>query len=353
MTTDQETNRPSPRSVSVLGAGAWGTTLAILATEAGHRVTLIAHSESAAKHLQQFRFHPTSLPGISVPSSIEVTHVGQHLDDETGVVVVATPTQKLRESLQPIAEIIRDKVILSAVKGLELDTYLRPSEVIASVLGAATRIAVLSGPNLSSEIAMGRPATTVIAASRAELAASLIELFHSQRFRVYVSDDVTGVEFGGALKNIIAIGAGIADGLAAGDNAKAAFMTRGIAEIARLGVACGAQPMTFAGLSGIGDLMATCSSPLSRNYRVGLALSRGTDLDDILGSMHEVAEGVPTTKAARNLGQFHGVDLPIVDQMYRVLFEGVAPREAIVRLMERDPKHELLDLMPDSSVLGN
>lgn len=353
MTTDRESQRTSARSVSVLGAGAWGTTLAILALETGQRVTLIAHGKSMANHIDQLRVHPVSLPGVTVPASIQVTHAGQHRLAEADVVVVTVPTQKLRQALEPVSESLRNKVILSAVKGLELDTYLRPSEVIRSVIGSNARIAVLSGPNLSTEVANGRPATTVIAAAPTELAEDLVALFHTQRFRVYVSDDVTGVEFGGALKNIIAIGAGIADGLDAGDNAKAAFMTRGIAEIARLGVACGAQPLTFAGLSGIGDLMATCSSPLSRNYRVGVALSQGMSLDEILGSMQEVAEGVPTTKAARNLGRIHGIDLPIVEQMFRVLFEGVSPGEAIVRLMERDPRHELPDLVPGSPAADN
>ncbi|MBA2776156.1 MAG: NAD(P)-dependent glycerol-3-phosphate dehydrogenase [Chloroflexia bacterium] len=349
MTRDRDAHATSPRSVSVLGAGAWGTTLAILAAEAGQRVTLVAHRESTASHLQRFQSHPTSLPGIMIPPSIEIAHIGQHLLRKADVAVVAVPTQKLRRSLEQVADILCNKVVVSAVKGLELGTLLRPSEVIASVVGAATRIAVLSGPNLSSEIAMGRPATTVLASSPAELADNLVELFHSRRFRVYVSDDVIGVEFGGALKNIIAIGAGIADGLEAGDNAKAAFMTRGIAEITRLGVACGARPLTFAGLSGIGDLMATCESPLSRNYRVGFALSQGTPLVDILESMHEVAEGVATTNAARELARRRGVDLPIVDQMYRVLFEGASPGEAIERLMERDPKHELRDFAPGQS----
>lgn len=346
MTNDRDEHATSPRSVSVLGAGAWGTTLAILAAEAGQRVTLVAHRESTANHLQRHRSHPTSLTGISIPPTIEIAHMGQHFLDRTDVVVVVVPTQKLRQSLDPIADTLRDKVVVSAVKGLELGTFLRPSEVIESVVGPATRIAVLSGPNLSSEIALGRPATTVLASSQAGLAENLVGLFHSRRFRVYVGDDVIGVEFGGALKNIIAIGAGIADGIEAGDNAKAAFMTRGIAEMTRLGVSCGARPLTFAGLSGIGDLMATCASPLSRNYRVGIALSQGTPLDDILESMHEVAEGVATTNAARALARLGGVELPIVDQMYRVLFEGASPREAIERLMERDPKHELRDFAP-------
>lgn len=336
----------SPRRVCILGAGAWGITLSMLADEAGHHVTLVAHTRSSAEYLEVHRRHPASLPGVSIPPSIQVAHVGEQDLSDVDVVVVAIPTQKLRNAIVEMEPMLRGKPILSAVKGLEVETLLRASAVIRSVAGEDSPVAALSGPNLSSEIAAGHPATTVIASDVPGLAEDFTGIFHSQRFRVYLSEDMVGVELGGALKNIIAIGAGIADGLEAGDNAKAAFMTRGIAEITRLGVACGAQPLTFAGLSGIGDLIATCSSPLSRNHRVGAALAKGASLDDILASMNEVAEGVATTRAARALGQSLGVDLPITEQMHRVLFEGVPARDAIVRLMEREPKHELLDLGP-------
>lgn len=333
-----------PRCVCILGAGAWGTTLAMLAAEAGHTVTLVAHTATNADFMTRHRRHPTSLPGVTIPPSIRIVHTGKEQLRHADVVVVAVPAQKLRGSIGELQDALRTARILSAVKGLEVESLLRPSAVIRSVLGADARVAALSGPNLSGEIAAGHPATTVIASDVEGLAEDVAAVFHSQRFRVYVNSDLIGVELGGALKNIIAMGAGIADGMDAGDNAKAAFMTRGIAEIARLGVACGAQPLTFAGLAGIGDLIATCSSPLSRNHRVGVALARGTSLHDILVTMTEVAEGVATTRAARALGQAHGVELPIVEQMHRVLFEGVPARDAIVRLMEREPKHELLDL---------
>jgi len=329
--------------LTIIGAGAWGTTLAILATEAGHRVTLVARTTESAKFLDTHRLHPVSLPGVSIPTDIRIAEVEKCDLGSVDVVVLAIPTQKLRGSLEELAESLRGKPILSAAKGLEVETLLRPSAVIRSVLSRDTLVAVLSGPNLSTEIAAGHPAATVIASDIPGLAETLVDIFHSQRFRVYVSDDLIGVELGGALKNIIAIGAGIADGLEAGDNAKAAFMTRGIAEIARLGVASGAQPLTFAGLSGIGDLIATCSSRLSRNHRVGFALASGTSLDVILASMTEVAEGIATTRAACALGLAHGVDLPIVDQMHRVLFESVSPVDAMRRLMEREPKREPLE----------
>lgn len=332
------------RHVCLLGAGAWGTTLAMLAVEAGHRVDLVTHTAASADHLRVHRRHPRSLPGITIPASIQVSAIEGYDVRRADVVVVAIPTQHLRGTISRLEGVLQGNEILSAAKGLEVESLLRPSAVIRSILGQQSRVAALSGPNLSSEIAAGHPATTVIASDVPGLPENLVGIFHSRRFRVYLSDDLIGVELGGALKNIMAIGAGIADGLDAGDNAKAAFMTRGIAEIARLGVACGAQPLTFAGLSGIGDLIATCSSPLSRNYRVGNALAKGISLDDILASMHEVAEGVETTKAARALGMTHSLELPITEQIHRVLFEEVPAREAIARLMEREPTYESIDV---------
>ncbi len=333
----------SSRHVCVLGAGAWGTTLAMLAAEAGHDVTLIAHTRDTADFMVRHRRHPTSLPGIAIPSSIRVGHAEELDRRDRDVIIVAIPAQILRSALAVNREFLEGAPILSAVKGLEVESLLRPSAVIRSVLGTSTPVAALSGPNLSGEIAAGQPATTVIASDVDGLAGAFASIFHSHRFRVYQSDDLIGVELGGALKNVIAIGAGIADGLEAGENAKAAFMTRGIAEIARLGVACGAQPLTFAGLSGIGDLIATCASPLSRNHQVGAALARGEALETIVASMNEVAEGIATTRAARALGLSLGIDLPIVEQMHSVLFDGVSARDAIVRLMEREPTHERLE----------
>lgn len=335
-----------PGRVCILGAGAWGTTLAILAAESGQAVTLIAHTAASADFMRAHRRHPTSLAGVAIPSSVELVHAAEISRIDAGALVMAIPAQKLRASIVDVSDAISGASILSAVKGLEVESLLRPSAVIRAVLGSGTAVAALSGPNLSGEIAAGHPATTVIASDVDGVAEEFASIFHSQRFRVYQSDDLIGVELGGALKNIIAIGAGIADGMDAGDNAKAAFMTRGIAEIARLGIACGAQPLTFAGLSGIGDLIATCSSPHSRNHRVGAALANGKGLDDIVGSMHEVAEGVATTRAARALGLSLKVELPIVEEMHRVLFEGVSPRDAIVRLMAREPKHERRELGP-------
>ena len=332
--------------VSVLGAGAWGTTLALLVHEAGHEAILVSHWEDAAAFMRRERRHPRSLPGVPIPEGIQFEHTGDHSLGEASVVIIAGPTQRLREAVTDLRTVLATCTILCAAKGLEIASLLRPSQVVASVLGAGIDIGVLSGPNLSAEIAAGKPSSTVIASADTSVAQRLVHILHSRSFRAYVSGDVIGVEMGGALKNVIAIGAGIADGLGAGDNAKAAFMTRGIAEIARLGVAAGAQPLTFAGLSGIGDLIATCASPLSRNHQVGVGLAAGRTLDDIVTGMTETAEGIATTRAARDLGIALGVELPILEQTYRVMFEGVSPLEALARLMEREPRHEFADLRP-------
>lgn len=328
--------------IAIIGAGSWGTTLALVAQRAGRRVTLVTRSPTLSSYLAVHRTHPTSLPGIVVPTSIAVTSDVGTATDKADAVIVAVPTQSLREAIAPYVSQLRDKPLVSAAKGLEQGTQRRPTQILADVLGErhAAPLCALSGPNLASEVALGKPTTTVIAAEAPKIAAAMQRALTSSTFRVYASGDVIGAEMGGALKNIIAIGAGIGDGMEAGDNAKAAFLTRGIAEIARLGVACGADLMTFAGLTGIGDMIATCASPLSRNHRVGQALATGRALPDILESMGEVAEGVPTTEAAHQLGQQLGIELPIIDQMYEVLFRGKSPMEAIETLMEREPKYE-------------
>ncbi len=340
MMANQGQTATSGTAVTVVGAGAWGTTLAILAHEAGQRVTLVAHRSEVAAFMSKHRRHPNSLPGIRIPDAIDMESDAAGALEHADVAVIAVPTQAIRRTVEPLAGCLDGKPIISVAKGLEIATLMRPTQVIGSILGDGSRVAALAGPNLAAEIAHGRPASTVVAANDLDLAATLGRVFHSQRFRVYHGDDVIGVELGGALKNIIAIGAGIADGMGAGDNAKAAFMTRGIAEIARIGEAMGAGPLTFAGLSGIGDLIATCASPLSRNHQVGVALAAGKSLDDVLALMNEVAEGIPTTKAARELGIRHGIEMPIVDQMHRVLFEEAPVPDAISRLLEREPTVE-------------
>lgn len=328
--------------IAIIGAGAWGTTLALVAHRAGRSVSLIAHRPELATHLNVYRAHPTSLPGVTIPREIQVMCDVPSAVRAADAVIVAIPAQSLRAALVSLAAELGDKPIISAVKGLEVATLQRPTEVIAEVVGEGreSSLCALSGPNLASEVAAGQPAATVIAATDTAVASAMQRALGSSTFRVYISEDIIGAEMGGALKNIIAIGAGIGDGMGAGDNAKAAFLTRGIAEIAKLGMACGADALTFAGLTGIGDVIATCGSTLSRNHRVGQALADGLALTEILEAMGEVAEGVPTTKAAYQLGRKMGVDLPIIDQMYEVLFQGKPPLAAIEALMEREPGRE-------------
>lgn len=343
MSIDNDHSRSAgSRRLAIVGAGAWGTTLAALAARAGSSVTLLVRDSEMAKSFSQRRGQVRNHRSTTLPASIRVTNSPRDALTSSEVIVFAVPIQALRGAVSAAADLLPGKTLINAGKGLEVSTLLRPTQVIADVLGGegVASLCALSGPNLAVEINAGLPATTVVASSdpgAAELARGALM---SPQFRIYTSGDVVGVEMGGALKNVIAIGAGIGDGLGAGDNAKAAFLTRGIAEIARLGIACGAEPLTFAGLSGIGDLIATCASPLSRNNRVGRELAQGKRLDEILARMGEVAEGVPTTKAARALGVRMSVDMPITAQMHEVLFAGKAPLEAIRDLMAREPTQE-------------
>lgn len=336
-----EIDSPGARVV-VIGAGAWGTTLALVAHRAGAEVVLASHSIETADCLKERRIHPRSLVGIRIPDEIRIVTTGDVTPTAHDIVILAIPVQQLRSALTILRDRLAVGAIVNAAKGIELGTLLTPSAILEEVLdnGADGRFAALSGPNLAPEIAAGLPATTVVASTSPETANRVQRALMSASFRVYTSRDVIGVEMGGALKNIIAIGAGIADGLHAGHNAKAAFMTRGIAEIARIGIACGAEPLTFAGLSGVGDLIATCGSALSRNHTVGRGLAEGRSLEEILGSMSETAEGIDTTRAAYELAQRRGVDAPVIRGMYGVLFEGRSPIEATMELMNREPTTE-------------
>lgn len=327
------------RKITVVGAGAWGTTLAIVADRAGAAVTLVSSHPDTVNALRVVRRHPRSLPGVVLPGSIEIVDVSSMALDSDDLVVLAVPVQSMAAALTSLQPISHAAGIVSVSKGIEASSLRRPSEILHERFPEA-RIAVLSGPNIATEIAIGSPATAVVASNDASLAISVQRTLTSDSFRVYTGDDVVGVELGGALKNIVAIGAGIADGMHAGQNAKAAFMTRGIGEIARLGVALGANPLTFAGLSGIGDLIATCGSTASRNHQVGRRLAAGESLAAIREAMVETAEGVDTTRAAWQLARRHGIETPIIDGMFRVLFQGASPMVEALILMQRDPTHE-------------
>ena len=330
-------------SVGVIGSGAWGTTLAFLLAKKGIATTLWDHRPERAMDMQRQRENVVFLPGIRFPALLQVTSNIAEAVEGKEMLLLVTPSQLMRENVRLFAPHVgSDTLLVSASKGIEIGSLKRMTEVISEeIAGAHSRVAALSGPNIAQEVAEGKPTAGVVAAYEEEIATRIRILLTTAWFRVYSASDIVGVELGGALKNIIAIGAGFSDGMGFGNNAKAAFMTRGLAEIARLGIAAGANPLTFTGLAGIGDLIATCASPLSRNQQLGRHLASGEKLDDILASMHSVAEGVSTTRAALQLAARYNVEMPITEQLSLVLFEGLDPQKAVPELMMRDPKHEL------------
>ncbi len=330
--------------ITVLGAGSWGTTLAVIYARQGHDVTLWDRDAARAETLQRERENARYLPGIRFPERLAVTADLAAAIDGSPLVLLAVPAQSVRALATQISPPIPPETILViAAKGLEIGTCRRMSEVVAESLRPRRRrgIAVLSGPNLAGEIVRELPAASVVAARNRTVAVAAQGMLSTPRLRLYVSTDVVGVEIGGALKNVMALVAGLADGLGYGDNGKASIMTRGLAEITRLGMAAGARQATFAGLSGLGDLIATCASPLSRNHHVGYELGRGRSLAEIQAQMTSVAEGITTTRAAHDLARRHGVEMPIVEQVYAVLFEGKSPHAAVDDLLARAARDEL------------
>ncbi len=329
--------------VAVIGTTTWGTTLAILLSRKGTSVTLLARTPEEAGDLEASRQNARFLPGTTFPASLNVSHKAVEALQGASMAVLAVPSNTLRDNAKRFLDAVEGSpVVLSATKGLEMETGKRMSQVLEEELPIHLhkRICVLSGPNLAKEIVEGRPASTVVASFHQGVAEDAQKALMSPSFRVYTNDDPIGVELSGALKNIIALGAGICDGLQYGDNGKAGFITRGLAEITRLGVAAGASPITFAGLAGLGDLVATCASPLSRNHYVGEQLAAGRSPDEVLASMSNVAEGVYTTVAALKLADKLGVEMPIARATYQVLFEGLDPRRAVAELMGRPPRSE-------------
>ncbi|CAA9237628.1 MAG: Glycerol-3-phosphate dehydrogenase [NAD(P)+] [uncultured Chloroflexi bacterium] len=328
-------------ALAVVGTGSWGMVLAVHVARKGLSVTLLARTEGEARTLTEAGESPR-MPGLRFPPVLTVTHEAQALR-AASVVLFVVPTQSMRDNARAVTPYLAENAILvSASKGLEIESTRSMSQVIHEETAVPLeRICALSGPNLAKEIAAGKPSSTVVACPDLAAAGVVQELVGSPAFRVYTHDDLTGVELAGALKNVVALGAGMCDGLEAGDNGKAALMTRGLAEMARLGKAVGAQPLTFSGLAGLGDLIATCMSPLSRNRTTGERLARGERLAAIQQDMRQVAEGVPTTRAARELARRHGVEMPIVELMNEVLFNDMPVPEAGRALMQRDPKHEL------------
>lgn len=329
-----------------MGSGAWGTAMALsLAARGGHELTLWSHSPGVSEVIAASGENTSFLPGFSVPKSIRVTsNIEEGLSDAEYVVSVM-PSHHVRASYQQFAPFMRSgQVLVSATKGIEDETLLRMSEVIADVLhdfDLELQIGVLSGPSFAQEVAAGFPTAITIASQHAGLAACVQSEFGSQSLRLYTNDDVVGVELGGALKNVIAIAAGIVSGLELGHNSAAALITRGIAETTRLAVACGGRSETLAGLSGIGDLVLTCTGSLSRNRTVGMELGKGRKLVEILAGLRgKVAEGVRTTSAALGLARRHGVEMPITEQIAAILQEEKSPLEAMRSLMSRPGRDE-------------
>lgn len=327
---------------AVLGDGAWGTAIALLlAVRADHRVTLWSAREENGRILRERRENIHLLPGVPIPQAVELTTDVNRAVSGAELCVVAIPTAYLRETLQRVAAAkpAASCAVLSLTKGLENGTFLRPTEIVQQVLGSQ-RLAVLSGPSHAEEVSRGMPTTVVAASADWELANWIQQRFSTERFRVYTNLDIVGVELGGALKNIIGIAAGICDGLGFGDNAKAALLTRGLVEIARFGVALGAEHQTFFGLAGLGDLVTTCISRHGRNRHVGERLARGEKLPQILASMKMVAEGVYTTRSVHDKAGRMGIDMPITAEVHRVLYEDKDPATAVKDLMVRELRGE-------------
>ena len=329
-------------NIAVLGSGSWGTAVASILADKGHRVRLLGRNDNAMDEINNLHENKRYLPGIPLAKSLTGTTNAEEALHEAEICLLAVPAQFLGENLKRYANLVPQSVIpICLAKGIEIATHRRMSEVVAENWPFAIhRYAIFSGPSFAQETALGLPTAVALACSDQSLCETLREELSHNRLRVYSSNDVLGVEIGGACKNIIAIAAGVCDGLNLGTNARAALITRGLAEITRLGVKLGANPTTFMGLSGMGDLVLTCTGPLSRNRSVGLALGEGKSIDEILQSMHNVAEGVPTTKAVCALAQKAGVETPIAKSMYKVLYEGCSPAKEVDALLARTLKDE-------------
>lgn len=330
-----------PESITILGDGAMGTVCSILLNAGGHASTLWGAFEESIDRLRQNRENARLLPGAKIPDSVRLTANESDAFQNASLVISAIPTQYLRSTWKRLAPHLPPTIpIVSVTKGIETETLERPSEIVIESTKSKNPIAVLSGPNIAAELAKYHPASCVVASDEFSLAERVQRLMTTQWFRIYTSTDVIGVEIAGATKNVIALAAGMVDGLRAGNNAKSALVTRGLVEITRLGVALGAKSETFMGLAGLGDLITTCVSPEGRNRTVGEQLGRGKKLQDILSQMSSVAEGVATARALRALAHRHNVEMPITEQVYQVLFENKDVLAAMSDLMSRDLKPE-------------
>ncbi|MBN1256162.1 MAG: NAD(P)-dependent glycerol-3-phosphate dehydrogenase [Planctomycetes bacterium] len=343
----------SIKAITILGDGGWGTAIALLLTGKGYAVQMWGHDPKYLEEMNKTKENKKFLPGFPLPPELKFEAELKAACADAEVMVVAIPTKFLRlsftgrvnstggmGSMPPLKGVLKDNAaVVSLVKGIEEVNMARPSEIIAEAFGIKD-VAVLSGPSHAEEVAKGLPATVVVASENKKQAKLLQEVFMTPALRVYTSDDVIGVELGGALKNVMAVAVGICEGLGLGDNARAALMTRGLAEMARMGIALGAKPETFAGLSGVGDLITTCVSPHGRNRAVGLALAKGKKLKEILAATETVAEGITACISARELAQKHKIEMPITEALYSILYDNTPPRETVGKLMNRSPKAE-------------
>jgi len=327
--------------IAVLGDGGWGTTLAILLSRKGFQLTLWGAFADYVAYLNRKRINTKFLPGVKIPGDIEITHSLTKAISGKNLIIIASPSQYVRAVLKKVKQLDypKEAIYLSVTKGIEVTSLKRISEIIHEELGSVS-FAVLSGPTIAHEVAGGLPTTAVIASHDKQVRRHLQDIFMTERFRIYTNDDVIGVELGGSLKNIIAIACGISDGLGFGTNTKAGLLSRGLAEISRLGQAMGARLNTFNGLSGLGDLVTTCISPYSRNRFVGERIGKGKSLAQIKRNMQMIAEGIPTAKSAYKLSLKYKVEMPIAREVYNVLYKNKSPQKVVRDLMTRQKKEE-------------
>ncbi|MBR5155537.1 MAG: NAD(P)H-dependent glycerol-3-phosphate dehydrogenase [Clostridia bacterium] len=326
-------------NICVLGSGGWGTAIAMLLLKNNHNVTLWSFTQEECDEISKNRENTRCLPGVKIPSEITLTADINSCKSQD-VIVIATPSHGVRSTAKRISHIVPEgQIILNISKGIEEVTYLTMSQVLREELPHC-RIAVMSGPSHAEEVSRNIPTTNVVASDSSEITDFIQDTFMTPDFRIYTSDDIIGVELGGSVKNVIALCCGILDGLGCGDNTKAALMTRGLVEMTRLGTAMGAKPETFSGLSGVGDLIVTCTSMHSRNRRAGILIGQGKSVDEAQKEVNMVVEGVRSCRAAKELADKVNVEMPIVSEAYDVLFNGKSPKDAISNLMKRSKKHE-------------
>lgn len=332
------------QTIGVLGGGSWGTALSILLAKKGMEVDLWLRNEEQVNSIKKTKENVKYLPGIILPDNINVTNDIAKVVKDKDIILLAIPTHAVRDVLESIKNsVIENQVIVNVAKGIEMGTLYRISEIVEEVIPGC-QYGVLSGPSHAEEVAKDLPTAIVVASKSKKVAEYIQEVFMTPKFRVYTNPDVIGVELGGSLKNVIALGAGISDGLGYGDNTKAALMNRGIIEIARLGEKMGANKMTFAGLTGIGDLIVTCTSMHSRNRRAGIKIGEGYSMEEAVKSVGMVVEGIKTCKSAYKLSKKYGVKMPIIEELYGVLYEGNDVKTSVINLMLRDKTHEIEDI---------